>query len=218
MGEHRRGPSRVWLSPAEADRLLDGGGRRRDLRRLLDAAAALGSARELRGESGARAAFAAAATGLPHPVRTPRLVAARTIIAVLALAGTATGGVAIAASRPSPAPATPSPRPGPAVWVGTPAAAVGDAAMWAGTLGNRAPRAETDATRPVSGAGIVEECTPAGCGSDPAPVADAPSAPRGAEEPGSTAAAVAPEAPGQARRAGTPAGPRKADPREGEDG
>ena len=94
---------RERLSAAEADRLLDGGGHHRDLRRLLDAAAAPGGAAGSRGELAARAAFVAAAVAEPPPARRPRLVAVRTAIAALAIAGTASGGVAIAAGGSAPA-------------------------------------------------------------------------------------------------------------------
>lgn len=211
MGE-RRDPTR--LTDAEADRLLDGGGRRHDLRRLLDAAGAPGSARELRGESAARSAFAAAVATPPPAARRPRLVAVRTVLATLAVAGTASGGVALAAQSSTPAPAAPTRTltPGPGPGSAQPGAVAGDAADAAADAASEiagAPPNEAGAEPPhaVTGAdiaaGVVGGCGPAACGPPAGPH------PGAAGIPGTAAPAPAAGPPGQSRRAETPAGPKK---------
>jgi hypothetical protein len=108
----RKDVPRVDLSSAEAEHLLTGGGWHPGLRGLLDAAAAPGRGRELAGEPAARAVFAAAGI-LPAPEvprrRLPRPVAVRTLTSVVALLGTAGGGVALAAGESTPAPTTSAP-------------------------------------------------------------------------------------------------------------
>ncbi|MCF7548005.1 hypothetical protein [Pseudonocardia sp. WMMC193] len=219
MGERR---DRTRLTDAEADRLLDGGGRRHDLRRLLDAAGAPGSARELRGESAARSAFAAAVATPPPAARRPRLVAVRTVLATLAVAGTASGGVALAAQNSTPAPAaptrtlTPGPGPGsaqPGAVAGNAADAAADAAASeiAGAPANEAgaeppPHAVTGADIAAGVVGVVGGCGPAACGPPAGPHPDSPGAPG---IPGTVAPAPAAGPPGQSRRAETPAGPKK---------
>ncbi|SDH22142.1 hypothetical protein [Pseudonocardia oroxyli] len=213
MGERR---DRTRLTDAEADRLLDGGGRRHDLRRLLDAAGAPGSARELRGESAARSAFAAAVATPPPAARRPRLVAVRTVLATLAVAGTASGGVALAAQSSTPAPAAPTRTltPGPGPGSAQPGAVAGNAADAAASeiAGSGAPvnGARAEPPHAVTGAdiaagvvGVVGGCGPAACGPPAGPQPDSPGAP------GTATPAPAAGPPGQSRRAETPAGPKK---------
>jgi hypothetical protein len=98
--------TRIRLSRAAAERLLDGAGGRSDLGRLLAAAAAPGTAEELAGEAVAVAAFAAARDTAPvpaAPARRPssfgtavsKLFGAKVVIGITLFAG-ATGGIALA--------------------------------------------------------------------------------------------------------------------------
>lgn len=113
MCEHCTGrgveaPPGTWMAITDVDRLLDGDGGPRDLRRLLDAAAAPGTPVELRGERDAVAAFAAAATSRGRwrlrraTVTASGAVAAKSLAAALAVVGTATGGLALAAGETHP--------------------------------------------------------------------------------------------------------------------
>jgi len=209
-------PARRRLTPAEADRLLEGRGHRRDLRAVLDAAAAPGRDRELRGEDVARAAFAAAAfSDEPVVRRRPRLVGVRTILATLVVAGTASGGVAIAANDHATAPAPVAPETGPGPGSGHPAAVVGEARAEAARVPHR------DSDTPLTGAGVVAQCCdppapptstprtpPAQAGS---PQAGATPVPTPAVE-DATGGSASDGLQGQTRRAETPAGPKRANP------
>ncbi|GAA1855553.1 hypothetical protein GCM10009836_39570 [Pseudonocardia ailaonensis] len=104
----QRGGTRRWVSATDAELLLDGGAGPTDIRRLLSAAAAPAHRNELGGEPAAVAAFTAAASARADPARrtlrglvgrASDLMAAKTIVATLALVGTASGGLALAATN-----------------------------------------------------------------------------------------------------------------------
>ncbi|MCE0764456.1 hypothetical protein LWC35_16295 [Pseudonocardia kujensis] len=158
------------MAITDVDRLLDGDGGPRDLRRLLDAAAAPGSAAELRGERDALAAFAAAATSRGRwrlrraTVTASGAVAAKSLAAALAVVGTASGGFAIAAGDTHPA--GPNVDHGPAespTWSapGEHVAGVAGAALTAASTATAATAtsAAVDAGGPVTGQSVAAHGT-----------------------------------------------------------
>ncbi|GAA2895958.1 hypothetical protein GCM10010472_63190 [Pseudonocardia halophobica] len=165
MCEHCTGrgveaPPATWMAITDVDRLLDGDGGPRDLRRLLDAAAAPGTPRELRGERDAAAAFAAAATSRGRwrlrraTVTASGVVAAKSLAAALAVVGTATGGLALAAGETHPSgPVEHAPTKSPN-WSapGEHAAGVAGAALSAAS-------AATDVGAPVTGQSVAAHGT-----------------------------------------------------------
>jgi hypothetical protein len=118
-----RAHTKIRVTSADAEQLLDGHGGPADLRLLLAAAAGPGTARELAGETAAMAAFAGAPRIDPLPsdqsrrpsmLRTglSKIFAAKAALAIVLIAGT-TGGVALAATSTT----------GPADWPATGASA-----------------------------------------------------------------------------------------------
>ena len=158
-----RGGLRTWVSAADAERLLDGGPGPAEVRRLLAAASAPGSAEELAGERAAVAAFARAAAGAAEPgrsrlrgafARASDLVAAKTIATAFVLVGTASGGLALAASESSSPGDTPTVTPDRA-----------ESPTWTGVADNTA--GAVGAARAALSAAMAPPPTPAPASPDP---------------------------------------------------